>query len=208
MNEPPHSRQHSWIQRTVAFLIMVNPVITDTAPNLINSSAISFDGLVDPTQSCAAMAPTTKYHLHKKARVCCNARGNIRRGHIAFLFFWPIRSEVVTAWGIGMFKQTFCPSELSLSKTLFLIMAMPEVSTCNCLSLLDSTRSWWTCSTSSCSSSQTGWMRRRHGLRGWGLSHWVLTWRTSSTKWRSTRWAAASLSRVALHVVVSLKLFC
>ena len=68
MNEPPHSRQHSWIQRTVAFLIMVNPVITDTEPNLINSSAISFDDLVDATQSCAAMASTTKYHLDRRRK--------------------------------------------------------------------------------------------------------------------------------------------
>lgn len=42
-----HCSQHSWIQRTVAALIMASPMITDTQPNLINCSAISFDNLVD-----------------------------------------------------------------------------------------------------------------------------------------------------------------
>lgn len=41
------SSQHSWIQRAAAAVIMVNPMITDTEPNLINCSAIFFDNLVD-----------------------------------------------------------------------------------------------------------------------------------------------------------------
>lgn len=144
-----HCSQHSWIQRTEASLIMVSPMITDTEPNLINCSAISFDNLVDASTKLCRHGLDYQNPLRQDSKSLLERRGDYN------------------------------------SRT------KPQVSTC--LSLPDSTRSWWTCSTSSCSSSRTGWMRRRHGSRGWGLNHWVPTWRMSSIKWKSTRCAAAGL---------------
>lgn len=53
-------RSLSWLQRRAAFLIMVNPTITDTEPNLINCRAIFFDNLVDLSSRAVQTRPGLK----------------------------------------------------------------------------------------------------------------------------------------------------
>lgn len=128
--EGSHCGQHSWKQRTVAALIMVSPMMTDTEPNLINCSAISFDNLVDSSTKLCRHGLVYQKTLRQDSQSLIECRGEYNSRIGAFILFLPIKSLVGTAWASTLFNQTFCPSELFSSKTLFLIMAKPEVTTC------------------------------------------------------------------------------